>query len=298
MLLSQLYLFWMSNQTSHYVSLRITLAVVRNDFLPFSALYRNGWAGNILQYILKSKVLLKSIIHSKLSLARTQKAVAFTEESWMHTLSSRDLSAWFFPIFHLFSYFPFYPISWCFIFSPLSSGCIVLHQPSFLSSLHHYKSSSLCLSPRVSISFCFFLPTLCSVGSILSITSLSFISCTLSLSNFFSSCLYSSSTTSVDTVRDYLVFWFLDFLLVEGEDWVCCFWVTGVLRRIHTWPAPVMKIHEQSDLAGYLYMQETISQISRSTLYSAQVILHNFHFYMEEVTVSLCSHSSGNILQF
>lgn len=169
MLLSQLYLFSMSNQTRHYVSLKITLAVVHNDFLPFSPLYRNGWAGNISQYILKSKVLLKSIIHGKLSLARTQKAVAFTEESRRHTLSSRDL---FFPIFPLFSYFPFYPISWCFIFSPLSSGCIVLHQPSFLSSLQHCKSSSLCLSPGVSIPFWFFLPPLCSAGFILSITSL------------------------------------------------------------------------------------------------------------------------------
>lgn len=104
MLLSQLYLFSMSNQTSHYVSLKITLAVVHNDFLPFSPLYRNGWAGNISQYILKSKVLLKSIIHGKLSLARTQKAVAFTEESRRHTLNSRDL---FFPIFPLFFLFSF-----------------------------------------------------------------------------------------------------------------------------------------------------------------------------------------------
>lgn len=127
--------------------------------------------------------------------------------------------------------------------------------------------------------FWLFLPTLCSVGFILSITSLSFISCNLSLSNFFSSYLCSISITTVDTVRDYLVF--PDFPLVHGKDWFGCLRVTGILRRIHMWPVLIMKAHEQSDSSGYI--QETISQISRSTLYSAQVIHDNFHCYIMQL---------------
>lgn len=109
MLLSQLYLFWMSNQTSHYVSLKITLSVVHNDFLPFSPLYRNGWAGNISQYVLKKwssspiyhSWQIKSITHWKSSCLHW----GVTESLWVAGICL--------PPF--FSYFPSLPVSWCFL---------------------------------------------------------------------------------------------------------------------------------------------------------------------------------------
>lgn len=97
-------------------------------------------------------------------------------------------------------------ISLCF---PLSPGCTDLHQPS-LSFLRHCNSSLPFSKSSHTILF-FFLPTLCSIGIILSIISLSFISCILSLPGFLSSCLHSISITSVGRVRGYPMFLSLDF---------------------------------------------------------------------------------------
>lgn len=142
----------------------------------------------------------------------------------------------------------------------------MLHWSSIFSLLQ-CKSSFLCLSPRVSIPFWFFLPNVCWIYSL---HNLSFISCTLSLVYF----IFFQSLHHVHQISSQS----LSSLLISGlspgvEERLR---VTGVLRRIPMWPVLIMKVHEQSDLAGCLYKQEIISRISLIILYSEQVMLDMF----------------------